>query len=82
VVGFTPCHYTPEETIPRTHCIGCWVGLTGGVYVTEKRKHILLLQGLETRLLCRPARSLVAIPMVILIHVQVYISLKGRDDKK
>jgi hypothetical protein len=62
-LGSRPCHYTPEETIPRNHCIGGWVGLTAGVYVTENRKHVLPMLGIETRLLCSPVRSLVPIPV-------------------
>jgi hypothetical protein len=32
-----PCHSTPGERAPITHCIGAWMGPGTGVDVTKKR---------------------------------------------
>jgi hypothetical protein len=33
-----PTHITPRKKAPRTHCIGDWVGPSGGLHAMEKRK--------------------------------------------
>jgi hypothetical protein len=50
------CRFTPGERTPGTHWIGSWVGPRAGMDDVEKRK-LSILQGLEVRLLGRPARS-------------------------
>jgi hypothetical protein len=56
------CRFTAGETAPGTHCVGGWVVLRAGLDVTEKRKNIFPLPGIELWLLCCAARSLVFIP--------------------
>jgi hypothetical protein len=33
-----PCHFTPAEGAPGTHCTGGWVGAKTRLDVTEKKK--------------------------------------------
>jgi hypothetical protein len=51
-----PGRFTPGERTSGTHWIGGWVDLRAGLDDLEKRK-FLTRQGLELRLLGRPARS-------------------------
>jgi hypothetical protein len=57
-----PAVLSAKETNPVTHCIVGWVGPRAGLDIV---KIILLLPGIEPKLLGRPARSLVAIPTEI-----------------
>jgi hypothetical protein len=51
-----PCRCNDGERAPDTHSIGGWVGPRARMDDAEKRE-FLTLQGLESRLLGRPARS-------------------------
>jgi hypothetical protein len=54
-----PGRFTPGERAPGTHWIGCWVDLRARLDNLEdlERRKFLTPQGLELRLLGRPARS-------------------------
>jgi hypothetical protein len=56
--------YLPPGRDLRTQWIGGWVGPRAGLNDVEKRK-FLTLPGLKLRSLGRPARSQVAIPIVL-----------------
>jgi hypothetical protein len=56
MVSFTPQAPYPQRKNPPTHWIGGWVDLRAGLDDVENRK-FLTPQGLELRLLGRPARS-------------------------
>jgi hypothetical protein len=51
-----PAALVPETENPSTHGIGGWVGPRAGLHDMEKRK-ILIVQGLELRLLGHPAHN-------------------------
>jgi hypothetical protein len=51
-----PGRFIPGERSPGTHWIGDWVDPTAGLDDVDKKK-FLTLQGLELRILGRPARS-------------------------
>jgi hypothetical protein len=42
-----PCSFTPEETVPGTHCIGGWMGPRSDLDAVEKRKNLFPLLGIE-----------------------------------
>jgi hypothetical protein len=62
LISTTPLPLYPQGNSRSTHCMGGWVGPRAGLDVMEKRKNLLPSQGIESRLLGRPAHSIVAIP--------------------
>jgi hypothetical protein len=67
------CCFAPCETVPRTHCIGGWLGgpqSRSGHYGEEKS--LLPLPGIEPRLLSCPACSVIAI-LTELNNLQIFI---------
>jgi hypothetical protein len=55
------CWHIPRQIARCTLCVGGWVGAWIGLDVIEKRKNILPIPGIESRLLGRPARGVWAV---------------------